>query len=63
MQMTRQIGRLGGKFAKESLADFLCSDSLVSFVTLDEMVLNPRLMLCTFQHQISDMKMLILVPF
>jgi hypothetical protein len=27
------------------------------------MVLNPRLRQCTFQHQVSDMKMLILVLF
>ena len=36
---------------------------LVSSVTLDEMAPNQRLRLCTFQHQVSNMKMRILVHF
>jgi hypothetical protein len=51
---------------KTKLADSrenLHSSNLVLFVTLDEMVLNPRLRPCAFQHQVSDMKMLILIFF
>ncbi len=54
------IGRLEMESAKESSTDFLC---LVFFVTSDEIILSPRLRQCTFQHQVSDMKLLILVLF